>query len=114
MWTVKDFINITGCWIVTTDGASSCTCGCFNLNYNFDDLDPETQEKILEMKKNLTVSTKDTSSYKRSLVSSSDSRSSAKAVGSVGLVILIVIGVFMLLADFTRLFIKPNDYQNMD
>lgn len=101
------FSRISVYLFVGTNDASSCHCGCYNLHYSFDNLEPSLQQEVLEMKKKLTVSTKNTTSYKRSLISVGDSRPSAKAVGSCGIVFLLVIGVLVVLGDFSRFCLTP-------
>lgn len=101
------FSRISVYLFVGTNDASSCHCGCYNLQYSFENLSPSLQQEVLEMKKKLTVSTKNTTSYKRSLISVGDSRPSAKAVGSCGIVFLLVIGVLVVLGDFSRFCLTP-------
>lgn len=63
----------------------------------------ELQQKIEKMKSELTVETKQTNKYKRSLISVPDSRPSAQGIGSsVGLLTLGIVITLLVAFDFPR------------
>ncbi|XP_062573083.1 uncharacterized protein LOC134235014 isoform X2 [Saccostrea cucullata] len=61
------------------------------------------QQRIQELRNNLTVDTKNTSSYRRSLTCADDSRPSAAQIGYLGIGILCLTGGLVLCADLTSL-----------
>ncbi|XP_078321391.1 uncharacterized protein LOC144621645 [Crassostrea virginica] len=73
--------------------------------YNFTRL----QEKVIEIKKNLSVDIKNTSAYRRSLTCASDQRPSAAHVGYLGIAILSLTCGLLLCADLLNLCKAVND-----
>nr|XP_022310409.1 uncharacterized protein LOC111115839 [Crassostrea virginica] len=61
------------------------------------------QEKVIEMKKNLSVDIKNTSAYRRSLTCALDQRPSSAYVGYLGITILTLMGGLLLCADLSDL-----------
>ena len=64
------------------------------------------QEKVIEMKKNLSVDIKNTSAYRRSLTCALDQRPSSAYVGYLGITILSLMGGLLLCADLSNLLLK--------
>ncbi|XP_063441983.1 uncharacterized protein LOC134722305 [Mytilus trossulus] len=75
-----------------------CYCPCNSGGYLVL-TDAELQEKIEKIISEIKVDPKGTSLAKRKLISADDSRPSAKAVGSLGIVILVVIAGFIVIMD---------------
>ena len=63
----------------------------------------KTDNSVSELIQNLTVNKDDTSKSRRKLTSADDSRTSAKAVGAVGLGVLLAVIVTLFALDFTLL-----------
>ena len=67
-------------------------------------LTKQQQEKIENIKKNLTVDVKETNAYKRKKISAHDDRPSAKAVGSIlGIGVLSVVFCLIVIPDIPTL-----------
>lgn len=80
--------------------SSVCYCPCVN---NVTYTPQELQQKIEKMKSELTVETKQTNKYKRSLISVPDSRPSAQGIGSsVGVLTLGIVITLLVAFDFPR------------
>lgn len=63
----------------------------------------ELQQKIKKIKSELTVEKKQTNKYKRSLISASDSRPSARIIGSsVGVLTVYIVITLLVAFDFPR------------
>ena len=72
------------------------------------------QERIKEIKKELTVDKKTTSSYTRSLISVYDPRPSSVAIGGCGVGLLCLAALLLLLPDVINVFKYFCDKQNKD
>jgi len=57
------------------------------------------KDLILEIQKENTVDKKTTSSFKRTLISTADDRLSSKAIGMVGVSVMVSIGLLIVLSD---------------
>ena len=79
--------------------STACVFTTNTIVYNITTL----QERVDDLKKNLTIDTRNTSSYRRSLTCASDPRPSAAHVGYLGICILSVTGGLLLCADLSRL-----------
>lgn len=77
---------------------NTCFCPC-NSGGFLVLTDAELQEKIEKIISEIKIDPKGTSLAKRKLISAGDSRPSAKAVGSLGIVILVVIAGLILIMD---------------
>ncbi|XP_021357698.1 location of vulva defective 1-like [Mizuhopecten yessoensis] len=71
---------------LVTVTASVCLCTCVTSNFNL--TAEQLEETIQELKKSLTVSKTELSSYKRKLISAPDSRQSAASIGYVGVLVI--------------------------
>lgn len=81
-----------------TQTNSTCFCPCSSGGFQTF-TDEELQQKIQEIIAELKIDPKETSVAKRKLISVPDSRPSAKAVGSVGVVILLTVVGLVILMD---------------
>lgn len=72
------------------------------------------EERIKEIKKELTVDKKTTSSYTRSLISVYDPRPSSVAIGSCGVGLLCLAVLLLLLPDVINVLKYLCDKQNKD
>ena len=86
----------------------TCNCSCYNLDVGLN-ADPELQEKVKNLTKELEVDSKTTNSHIRSLTSATDPRPSAQAAGYVGIVMLTIVFGSLVLMDMTRLCKKPDE-----
>ncbi|KAJ8319755.1 hypothetical protein KUTeg_001342, partial [Tegillarca granosa] len=83
----------------TTENVSTeCFCPCSNMQ-NSNISEKELAEFIDKIKKELTVDSKTTNAYIRTLTSADDHRPSARGVGSLGLVLLVVTLLFFVSGD---------------
>ncbi|XP_078333843.1 uncharacterized protein LOC144617709 [Crassostrea virginica] len=80
---------------------SPCYCPC-RLVRNVSLTPVELQKKIEKMKSELTIPTKKTNKYQRSLTSAPDNRPSARGLGSLGIVIIGIIVTMLIAFDFPR------------
>ncbi|KAJ8298628.1 hypothetical protein KUTeg_022688 [Tegillarca granosa] len=88
------------------DSVQYCDCSCKTVTkLTFEDLPVEVQEKIIEMKENLTVSKKSLSSYIRAKTSAKDDRPSAQRIGSFGIVMLLASIFTIMLMDIDRILV---------
>lgn len=83
--------------------AQICYCPCGSSGYWFLS-DAELQQKIDEIIKEIKIDPKETSSAKRKLISVNDSRPSAKAIGSLGIIILVTVASFIVIMDVDIIF----------
>ncbi|KAJ8298627.1 hypothetical protein KUTeg_022687, partial [Tegillarca granosa] len=91
--------SATGC-----DTVCDCTFSQVT-SLTFDDLTPEQQEEILEMKRKLLVNKKELSSFIRSKTSAKDDRPTAKGIGSIGILMLILSVSVILIMDGDKIII---------
>ncbi|XP_071175921.1 uncharacterized protein [Mytilus edulis] len=77
---------------------NTCYCPCNSGGYLVL-TDAELQEKIEKIISEIKIDPKATSLAKRKLISADDSRPSAKAVGSLGIVILVIIAGLIIIMD---------------
>ncbi|XP_052063119.1 integumentary mucin C.1-like [Mytilus californianus] len=82
---------------------NTCYCPCNSGGYLVL-TDAELKEKIEKIISEIKIDPKATSLAKRKLISAVDSRPSAKAVGSLGIVILVVIAGFIIIMDSNVIF----------
>lgn len=73
----------------------------------------EAEQIAEEISKNLTVEPKSTSTYKRSKISAQDDRSSAKTMGVVGLIFVIVPLASIILYDSKKIFADIMRFENI-
>lgn len=73
-----------------------CTCLCNNFTIS----DDELIRKIALLRSELSIDTKQTNKYRRSLISAADDRPSSKYIGNFGIVVLVVICSLIVLMDF--------------
>ncbi|VDI62907.1 Hypothetical predicted protein [Mytilus galloprovincialis] len=73
-----------------------CTCLCNNFTIS----DDELIRKIALLRSELSIDTKRTNKYRRSLISAADDRPSSKYIGNFGIVVLVVICSLIVLMDF--------------
>lgn len=87
--------------IITTTASASLnnTCACFCLKNHTNITAEELEEKISQIKNNLTVDAKSLTSAIRLLTSAYDPRTSSQSIGSVGIAVLVSIGCFLLVLD---------------
>lgn len=93
-----------------TTGIPTCPCSCDNRQlqwyaYIHGTLTEEEKKQIIDqekerIRKELLVDTTALSSYKREKTCADDQRASAKSVGSLGIIILLLICVFLVFSDF--------------
>ncbi|XP_062573604.1 uncharacterized protein LOC134235488 [Saccostrea cucullata] len=81
--------------------SSNCNCPCRTV-HNITYTPEELQKKLEQMKAELTIEAKETSKYKRTLISVPDHRPSARGIGSVGILILCTIIILLVAFDFPR------------
>lgn len=78
--------------------ASQCICSCDNITY-IPLTNDELLQKIEQLRSDLTVDTKKTSRYKRSLKSTADDRSSSKCIGSLSVIVLVIVFCIIVVLD---------------
>ena len=61
------------------------------------------EEKAREIARNLTINPKGTKKHYRSLISSGDSRQSARAVGLLGIILLLSFGLIFVVPDLINI-----------
>lgn len=83
----------------TVSGSLNNTCACFCLKNHTNITAEELEEKISQIKNNLTVDAKSLTSAIRLLTSAYDPRASSQNIGSVGIAVLVSIGCFLLVLD---------------
>ena len=88
-------------FFVVLSSTSPCYCPC-RLVRNVSLTPVELQKKIEKMKSELTIPTKKTNKYQRSLTSAPDNRPSARGLGSLGIVIIGIIATLLIAFDFPR------------
>ena len=88
-------------FFVVLSSTSPCYCPC-HLVRNVSLTPVELQKKIEKMKSELTIPTKKTNKYQRSLTSAPDNRPSARGLGSLGIVIIGIIVTMLIAFDFPR------------
>lgn len=86
----------------TSDNTQQCHCPCSSVNI-IDLNEKELLQKIQELKIDMTVVTKETNKYKRSLISSPDNRVSSKVIGWTGISVLICVLLVIVLLDIGHL-----------
>lgn len=87
---------ITSSYVISGTTTSDCYCSCTLTLSSSSITNAELQAKIEQIKTELTVDKKETSSYKRKLTSAPDNRVSAQSIGYVGVIILsIVVGLLV-------------------
>ncbi|XP_055998495.1 uncharacterized protein LOC125647442 [Ostrea edulis] len=94
-------------YICSAPTTSSCT-STSTVIYNI----TTVEQKIVELKRNLTLDTKNTSAYRRSLTCAEDSRPSSAYIGYLGIGLLSVTGGLFLCLDFSRLLGTNDDDDN--
>ncbi|VDI02935.1 Hypothetical predicted protein [Mytilus galloprovincialis] len=82
-----------------------CICSCDNIT-NTPLTNDELLQKIEQLRSELTVDTKKTSRYKRSLISTADDRSSSKCIGTISVVVLVIVIGVIVLMDFRHYALK--------
>lgn len=87
---------------ITSDNTQQCHCPCSSVNI-IDLNEKELLQKIQELKIDMTVVTKETNKYKRSLISSPDNRVSSKVIGWTGISVLICVLLVIVLLDIGHL-----------
>lgn len=87
---------------ITSDNTQQCHCPCSSVNI-IDLNEKELLQKIQELKIDMTVVTKETNKYKRSLISSPDNRVSSKVIGWIGISVLISVLLVIVLLDIGHL-----------
>lgn len=87
---------------ITSDNTQQCHCPCSSVNI-IDLNEKELLQKIQELKIDMTVVTKETNKYKRSLLSSPDNRVSSKVIGWTGISVLICVLLVIVLLDIGHL-----------
>lgn len=87
---------------ITSDNTQQCHCPCSSVNI-IDLNEKELLQKIQELKIDMTVVTKETNKYKRSLLSSPDNRVSSKVIGWTGISVLISVLLVIVLLDIGHL-----------
>lgn len=87
---------------ITSDNTQQCHCPCSSVNI-IDLNEKELLQKIQELKIDMTVVTKETNKYKRSLLSSPDNRVSSKVIGWIGISVLISVLLVIVLLDIGHL-----------
>lgn len=78
-----------------------CFCVCYSTHSNIDTT--HLQDKIDKLVLELTIPKKDTSQNRRKLTSASDNRTSARSIGYVGAIVLILVGGFIIGIDALNL-----------
>lgn len=86
----------------TSDNTQQCHCPCSSVNI-IDLNEKELLQKIQELKIDMTVVTKETNKYKRSLISSPDNRVSSMVIGWTGISVLICVLLVIVLLDIGHL-----------
>lgn len=89
----------------------SCFCPCNSGGFQtltFEELQRKIQEIVAELK----IDPKETSIAKRKLISVPDGRPSAKAVGSLGIVILLTFAALIILMDVNVVYRNIMQYWN--
>jgi hypothetical protein len=86
----------------TSDNTQQCHCPCSSVNI-IDLNEKELLQKIQQLKIDMTVATKETNKYKRSLLSSPDNRVSSKVIGWIGISVLICVLLVIVLLDIGHL-----------
>lgn len=87
---------------ITSDNTQQCHCPCSSVNI-IDLNEKELLQKIQELKIDMTVVTKETNKYKRSLISSPDNRVSSKVIGWTGISAIICVLLVIVLLDIGHL-----------
>ena len=87
---------------ITSDNTQQCHCPCSSVNI-IDLNEKELLQKIQQLKIDMTVVTKETNKYKRSLLSSPDNRVSSKVIGWTGISVLICVLLVIVLLDIGHL-----------
>jgi len=86
----------------TSDNTQQCHCSCSSVNI-IDLNEKELLQKNQQLKIDMTVVTKETNKYKRSLISSPDNRVSSKVIGLAGISVLICVLLVIVLLDIEHL-----------
>ena len=86
----------------TSDNTQQCHCSCSSVNI-IDLSEKELLQRIQQLKIDMTVVTKETNKYKRSLLSSPDNRVSSKVIGWIGISVLICVLLVIVLLDIGHL-----------
>lgn len=87
----------------TVNSSSSCLCSCGCTESATSKISPETLDQMVA---ELVVAKNGTSQRKRKLTSASDTRSSSRGIGAIGVIlIVVVIGVFVV-PDINIIIIK--------
>jgi len=82
----------------TSDNTQQCHCSCSSVNI-IDLNEKELIQKIQQLKIDMTLVTKETNKYKRSLISSPDNRVSSTVIGWAGISVLICVLLVIVLLD---------------
>ena len=107
---VPSFSNI----YVTVDRTVISTVTHINTVTSVNNITIKEIERVAEeIKKNLTVDTKTTSSYLRSKTSAHDPRESAKYMGLLGTLLVVVPMGVILLLDVKKIFTDIRTYENI-
>lgn len=94
-----------------TECDTSCDCTTQQItSLTFDDLTPEQQAEILDMKQRLLVNKKELSSFIRSKTSAKDDRPTAKGIGSIGIVMLVLSAAVILIMDSDKIIIGTHNW----
>ena len=86
----------------TTDGHCQCTC---SPQLNLDDPDEleKLKPKLDAMKKELLVEKTSLSNTKRRFLSAPDDRPSSKYIGTIGIAVLVIVGLALVSPDLVQL-----------
>lgn len=94
---------ITSSYVISGTTTSDCYCSCTLTLSSSSITNAELQAKIEQIKTELTVDKKKTSSYKRKLTSAPDNRVSARSIGYVGVIILSIVVGLLVCIDISTL-----------
>ena len=85
-----------------TDGHCLCKCSS-QLNLDDPDVLANLSSRLATIRKNLYVEKKSLSNTKRKLLSAPDDRPSSKYIGTVGITVLVVVGLALVSSDIVQL-----------
>lgn len=98
-----------------SQGSSTCQCLCNtnvgtrwdfleNLTLTREELEVYLEDRLKELRRNLTIDAKETSAFKNTKISASDSRPSSAAMGALGVVLMTVFFGLIILSDCITFF----------
>ncbi|XP_033747182.1 uncharacterized protein LOC117332407 [Pecten maximus] len=97
----------------TTTVTPTCPCVCGSASSNITNLTKEhLVELVKELAKELTVNKKETSSYKRKLISAGDQRQSAQTIGVIGVLALCIPVLLIVSFDLINLWSFASKKKN--